>query len=466
MCLLDGTYTGQDSMISPPSDISGVQGSPIYIVAFNDGKVFIDGEGDKGPVYLNYNDWFVIEGMNILNADQAPSGSVSSSTSLVSNSNNIVYRRIVAWESGPGNTDNFATTYSNNILYEDIGSFGQARKMISAGHRSNAQYDDSISGNIIRRAWGRLERDEYGGEGVMTVGYNTNGNIIENSIATIDGTLNNVVGEGSSDAFGFFDDRQWDQNNQILGSIAYKTEDQKLAGQEANSYLYADSVNMTIKDMLIFIEGEQSTFGTNLEATARLNPYYDDAFTGEYLTFIGGPGVLVNPKTGSRISNIIVTDATWNPDTDLEGGRRIPATGLWTPVIAHGPTDYIMAWGNHINWNVEPVHYSIENPDLIGRFGNLLQYGTAQMPMVSGQPVGARIACRYENGVLTNKPLWPWPMEERIRVATCMYDEGLTLEQCENDRTLGVHVTKTIFELGGGSVPDFDTLNPIVCPDN
>jgi len=54
-------------------------------------------------------------------------------------------------------------------------------------------------------------------------------------------------------------------------------------------------------------------------------------------------------------------------------------------------------------------------------------------------------------------------MEERIRVATCIYDEGLTLEQCESDETLGEHVTKTIFELGGGSVPDFDMLNPMVC---
>ena len=125
-----------------------------------------------------------------------------------------------------------------------------------------------------------------------------------------------------------------------------------------------------------------------------------------------------------------------------------------------------MAWGNHINWNVEPTHNSIEDPNLIGRFGNLLQYGTASRPTVDGEPVGAQIACRYENGVLTNKPLWPWPMEERIRVATCMYDNNKTLEYCEGHKDLGVHVTKTVFELGGGSVPDFDTLNPIVCPGN
>jgi len=464
LCLLDGTYTGIDSMIHPPQDLSGAQNNPIRIVALYDGKAFIDGQGVNGPIYLNYNNWFVIEGINILNAHQVFEGSISSSTSYVKNSHDITYRRVVAWESGPGNTDNFATDYSKRVTYEDIGSFGQARKMIGAGGKSDAQRDDSIAGNIIRRAWGRLERNDYGGPGVMTVGYNTNGNIIENSIATVDGELNNLKKEGSSDSFGLFDDRYTDQNNQILGSIAYKTKDQKLIGQEQNSYLDAYSQNMITKDMLIFVEGKQSTFGTNLEATARLNSHHYDDFTGQYLTFIGGPGVLVNPSSNSKISNIIVTDVTWNPDADVSGGKRIPATGLWTPVVSHGPTDYVMAWGNTINWNVEPIHSSIENPDLIGKFGNLLQYGTASRPTVNGEVVGAQIACRYENGILTNKPLWPWPMEERIRVATCMYDEGLTMVQCENDKSKGVQVTKTVFELGGGSVPDFEELNPLLCP--
>ena len=122
-----------------------------------------------------------------------------------------------------------------------------------------------------------------------------------------------------------------------------------------------------------------------------------------------------------------------------------------------------MAYNNTNNWNVQPTHSSVEDPNLIGKFGNLLQYGTAARPSVNGQPVGAQIACRYENGVLTNKPLWPWPMEKRIRVTTCMYDDGLTKQQCENNN-LGVKVTQTVFELGGGSVPDFNSINPIVCP--
>jgi hypothetical protein len=28
---------------------------------------------------------------------------------------------------------------------------------------------------------------------------------------------------------------------------------------------------------------------------------------------------------------------------------------------------------------------------------------------------GARLTHRYVDGVLTNEPLWPWPMEDRIQ---------------------------------------------------
>jgi len=44
---------------------------------------------------------------------------------------------------------------------------------------------------------------------------------------------------------------------------------------------------------------------------------------------------------------------------------------------------------------------------------------------------GAHIYYRYENGKLTGKPLWPWPMNERLKTLT------------------GLDVTATVFGLGG-----------------
>ncbi len=45
LCLLDGAYSGSESMIDPPDNLSGTQGNPITVRALNDGAVRIDGGG-------------------------------------------------------------------------------------------------------------------------------------------------------------------------------------------------------------------------------------------------------------------------------------------------------------------------------------------------------------------------------------------------------------------------------------
>ncbi len=53
LCLLDGTYTGYESMILPPKGLNGASGLPITIRALNDGKVLINGKGGLPPVQLS-----------------------------------------------------------------------------------------------------------------------------------------------------------------------------------------------------------------------------------------------------------------------------------------------------------------------------------------------------------------------------------------------------------------------------
>ena len=97
LCLLDGTYTGCASMILPPWGLNGASGLPITIRALNDGKVLIMGRAANRPVWLQYNDWFVIEGIN----------ACCSKTTVVDleHSNNNVIRRVAAWDAADGNTE-------------------------------------------------------------------------------------------------------------------------------------------------------------------------------------------------------------------------------------------------------------------------------------------------------------------------------------------------------------------------
>src|SRR5262249_13439624 len=58
LCLLDGTYRGVDSMIQPPTLLSGAPGQPITVKCLNDGACDIDGQSQNIPVFLTGNNSF------------------------------------------------------------------------------------------------------------------------------------------------------------------------------------------------------------------------------------------------------------------------------------------------------------------------------------------------------------------------------------------------------------------------
>jgi len=85
----------------------------------------------------------------------------------------------------------------------------------------------------------------------------------------------------------------------------------------------------------------------------------------------------------------------------------------------------------------KPIVESSNGRDIVAKQGHLLD-----------TPDGASIMYRYENGKLTDKPLWPWPMNQRIIDAMKLagYDDP-------------VDVTKTVFELADGSMPERIQVN-------
>ena len=417
LILLDGIYKGPNSMIDPPDYLSGSEGNPITIKAKNDGMVTIDGEGVRRPVYLYHNDWFVIEGINACNS--------SKSVVEISRGNHNIIRRVCAWDAADGNTNIFGAHHGEYNLFEDCAGWGIARKIFSS-----SQHGDHTT---FRRCWGRWEHcSEIGPKMVFTVAYNNYYCIIENCIGTWDDDMISVNQPYAIFGYdGFYKSESTYSHSKWLGNIAYRLKTQNTHNPHM-FFIRAD--DFYAENCVAFVED-----GAKPAYTFYAFGYNDpEGFKAKNLTSIGGKGTWFYK---AHVDNLISINAS--------------EYGIHNPEL----TDYVNVYNNVENFDGDPpAHWFEQDPQLTENGRNILQASLS--PVVAGkgkdgEDIGANIWYRYENGVLTDKPLWPWPMNERIRVATCMYDEGLTREECEQRKDLGVNVTKTVFELGGGTMPQF-----------
>jgi hypothetical protein len=358
LCLLDGQYTGSDSMINPPQNRNGTASAPITVKALNDGKVTINGQGSYIPVRLSYNDYFVIEGINASN-------SVASVVTLSNSSNNIV-RRVAAWDAADGNHSIFGIHYGNNNLLEDVAGWGIARKI----------YESSQSGHYttIRRAWGRWEGSHVvGPKMTYTLAYNNVNMIVENSIGTWSGERMKQTyvlldyygkpwtGNGAGTYTNYGVDQPYgifgvdaltgtDKNarSKLLGSIAYVRGSDRFHPSQAVFVTKLDS--MELAHTLAYIQpGSQTNkqrFALyNLQSSTGVN------LVARNLTGIGGAGSFYGTE--------------WKKTALSEGASLSAVVNAFTSTTS-----------------------------------------------------GANLCYRYQNGALTTQPLWPWPMNQRIIDAT------------------------------------------------
>src|SRR5262249_23163401 len=141
--LLDGTYKGADSMITPPASVNGTRDKRIRIAALHDGKVLVTGEGARRPVFLHDNEFMTIEGINpcCSNFDVV----------YLSRTNGVTVRRVVAWDAAVDqNVMVFSIAYGKDTLLEDTAGFGSGRKTY--------QYFQTDGPATIRRAYGEWNR--------------------------------------------------------------------------------------------------------------------------------------------------------------------------------------------------------------------------------------------------------------------------------------------------------------------
>jgi hypothetical protein len=357
LCLLDGEYVGFYSMIQPTKGLSGTASAPITVRALNDGKATINGRSVNGTVVLRENDYFVIEGINAHHS----SGSVV----VMTYSDHNVVRRVAAWDAADANYHIFGVHLGYFNLLEDCAGWGIGRKI----------FDSSAGGNYttIRRAWGRWEGSHFMGPKLTyTLGYNHYNMIVENSIGTWSGekmkstyTLKCNSGSTYSGCGKTFTNYQVDQPFGIFAVDQFNGS--KIANSKVlGSIAYIRATDRYAASKLYFVHDLESFEISNSVA-------------------------YVAPLTYLTVRRMEL----WNPDDNSGANLNLRSSSG-----VSGASSLIKS-----NWTV--ANY---------REGTTISttFPSGQSLFTSGSNKGATICYSYENGTLTNKPLWPWPMNQRI----------------------------------------------------
>ncbi|MBK8047637.1 MAG: hypothetical protein IPK16_11235 [Anaerolineales bacterium] len=351
-------------------------GQPITIRAQHDGKAIIDGEYERIPVKLGdtwpgpIGEYFVIEGIVARNSPD--------SVIYVRGDHNK-FRRVSAYNANTDENSHVYTIWAKDTLLEDCVAAGTGRDLILIYQTEQ---------NVIRRcftAWTQWDGRNFCGvtwpNGNNVVIYNASNNLIENSIAF-----------GSAPGAGFLVQANADQavanNNRVLGSMAV------LSGMNR--------------------DGTVRQWGSTRPKPTTCDGMTDFNWPGKRVGFFTwGQGTLLN----NTWRDIFASDNAglgFSVDRPFVGGAR------------SGTLDRATIRSN-----------GIDAPDSDGGAGSNIDQDKIDFLTITNSKIektkyngeGATIQNRYVNGTLTDTPLWPWPMESRIR------------------NELGINVTQTMAEI-------------------
>jgi hypothetical protein len=343
-------------MIVPPSGLSGTQGRPITVRALNDGAVLIDGQWQRNPVELNNNNWFVLEGFNAKNGYD---GGVE-----FTGSHDNVVRRVVVWDTHIARNRNTTRIIgSSRNLFEDVGIFGTGRKGLNP-YGSSSQ-------NVFRRVWVRFEGSITEGPkfGISTEYGSSKNNRFENVLVT------------------------WSAESMPQSYTLTDGSGNPIAGRTYTNYEVQNSGGLVGKD----------------------------SKASDPCTEVKLLGVLAYLKASDRWPN----KSSGAHGMISQGGSGQSCVQIHHTLAvrdgSHPEASRIFGFGHSSSSstnNVQSRSTSISAGNIFGTFSvGTLSKGASIEAIASpwtSNASGANLCYRYG----TNTPLWPWPMNTRIKNAT------------------------------------------------
>ncbi|MCF6148006.1 MAG: hypothetical protein E3K37_05050 [Candidatus Kuenenia sp.] len=394
LILKDGTYY-QPLVVN----VSGTEISPITIKAQNDGKTIIDGQSNKRPCH-------VLGSVSVPVQDVIIEGIVckNSNNDVISvfRSNRITIKRVSAYNAGTGNCMGFSVSFSSSILLEDCTASGSGRNLFNILECQNV---------TLRRCWGSWESHSGGGGGNNCfVLYGSDDCIIENCVGMMDPASDEVV-DGVQVWANTGNDTA--DRNKIYGSIIYGVSGwaysissavHRIEGNRfydnvsinnANGFYQRADADLQVRNLTI-VDTNNIAFALQEYSYEPKDSDYE--IRGDFRNSIlqsGDSGLGINDSKSPRL---VYFANEYNNIYDFNTsywGAASQGTGALSIDVGFNKTQYGMG-----------AYLFISNE---------LTFKTAGE---NGTRMGAEVLYCYHDGVLTNTPLWPWPMEERILAET------------------------------------------------
>lgn len=385
LILINGIYEALNTGL-PDIDCSreghnnGTSSNPIKIKAENERQAFLKVDGSS-PAFrvMNCSHW-IIEGLRAKSEDRADSPN-SVDVFFVRYSNNLTFRRLlVSHNNRYKNSQLLLIWNSNNILVEESEFYWFHRHSVLFAYTNNSiarrNYSNSRAHGDLPGGWGST--GETRGQSGLAI-YPGSNNIGENNIS-----------EG--------------QRSGISISASHETVGNKFYG------------NISLKDTYGYLPVAR---GTGINAMPR-----DTVIENSVVIKPEFAGVLGRGNKNTRIRNMSVFGGPNGLVADFVSAT--PGDGIYsffsenvlvmdnsnTGIITQGQTmwshNYSNGYNNGTNFypSTNVMHATTIDPG----FGNCLMFVPMNSPLkgkgAGGEDIGANILYRYQNGKLTNQPLW------------------------------------------------------------
>ncbi len=431
LLIRDGIYDQAHQQLKVMA--SGEPLQPITIQAENDGQVIIDGTNisnwPESPCYVGTDKHdIILNGMRCQNT-----GATDANTVMIYKADRITLKRVSANNAGSGNAAVYSITSSTDVVLEDCAAYGSGRKMYLA-------YESHYV--TIRRSWGVWQCHPPGsnGGGVFLSLYGTDDSLVENTMGMVDpkqpvvgGCIGSVEdGHPFYPVLGFTSTtNSWNpalsNRNSFYGNIAYNmglSSFRAIPGENTeniedtafhHNVIINDSnnrIDLSGSKGLVMQYGDKNMLMTNFTGIG-----FDDPKGYGYMQYLLDDNTANTKDSTGILKNSLFRDSSY---------------GIYKRPGQDPASQLVNSYNNY--WNIGTVYANAEVSQGTGEITvdpmqDVARYGNGAYLFIpensplktageNGGQIGAEILYRYENCQLTEQPLWPWPMEERILAET------------------------------------------------